>query len=421
MSKGSENLDKAINSYVKKGLEGLSYKNELYSLLESPDREVKLDLPFKRESGKFETLRAYRVQHSDVMGPYKGGLRLTDSVSVIEFRALAKLMTLKLSLFDLPFGGAKGGIRVDPETLTKSEKEKLLRDYIEELGCFLKSTKDIPAPDMGSGPEEMALIADILQSDKPSMAAVTGKPEDHGGIAFRKCATGVGVAFATELARKSFLPKKKKENLKVAIQGFGNVGSSAAKKLFQMGYKVIAVSDSTAGLYCEEGLHIDTLLKKKSGAKDFSDIKDYQKISNQELLTLDVDILIPAAKENTVNSSNMKDVKAKILVEGANTPVTQRATEYLDKTDIHVIPDIFANAGGAIASFFEWEARGRDKSESREHYEERLWNMMENTWSKMRRKKQKDLRQVAYRIALQNLKTRYNKRGYLLEEDEETS
>ena len=322
--------------------------------LKYPRRTLVVSVPVKMDDGRVKVFTGYRVQHNQTLGPFKGGIRYHHQVDLSEVAALAALMTFKNSLMNLPLGGAKGGVQVDPNKLSKAELESLTRRFTSEISPFIGPDKDIPAPDMGTDSQTMAWMLDTfsLESGFSQTGVVTGKPIEIGGSLGREAATGLGVIYATEKALEKM--NKRMSDSSIAIQGFGKVGMYAAIEGYAKGAKVVAVSDVSGALYNERGINIAELsryIKEKKVVKDFPEAKA---ISNEELLTLEVDVLAPCALEGVIHAANAKNVKAKIIIEGANGPTTREADEILDSKGVMVVPDILANGGGVVVSYFEW-------------------------------------------------------------------
>ena len=307
------------------------------------------------DNGDIKVFKGYRVIHSTILGPSKGGLRYDPSVNLDEVTALASWMTWKCAVVDIPYGGAKGGICCDPRNMSTGELERLTRSYTQSMYSVFGPDKDIPAPDVGTGPNQMAWLMDEYSRARGTTvnAVVTGKPIILGGSVGRIEATGRGVMVSTLAA----LTKMKINPFKatVAIQGFGNVGSWAAQLLKERGCKIIAISDVSGGYYNEEGIDVGKAITHKNENNGVLENFDGgKKITNEELLTLDVDVLIPAALENTITEKNANKIKAKLIVEGANGPTSHEADPILEKKGVIAVPDILANAGGVIVSYFEW-------------------------------------------------------------------
>lgn len=348
---------------LRDALEKSKIDAETRILLEHPKRVVDVAIPVRMDNGKLEVFRGYRVQYSDARGPTKGGIRFHPQVDLDEVKALALLMTLKCGVVSLPFGGAKGGVVVDPKKLSPTELERLSRGYISALFDVIGEDTDIPAPDVYTNPTIMGWMADEYARlrRKYVPAIITGKPLPLGGSKGREVATSMGAFIVLQEAVKRV--GKTPAETTVAVQGFGNAGYHLARFLHDAGFRVVAVSDSRGGVYFEEGLDPQHLweVKKKSGVVDevivhgaLKKEKGAKKISNKELLELDVDVLVPAALESVITEENVGRVKAGVVVEVANGPVTYEAGKELTKRGVLVIPDILANAGGVTVSYFEW-------------------------------------------------------------------
>jgi glutamate dehydrogenase (NAD(P)+) len=323
--------------------------------LKRPKRALVVSVPVRMDDGSIHVFEGYRVQHNMTLGPGKGGIRYHQDVSLSEVAALATLMTMKCSLVGLPLGGAKGGIRVNPNLLSRAEKQAMTRRYTVEISNLIGPDRDIPASDVGTGGQEMAWIMDSFSQIKGFAVpgVVTGKPVEIGGSLGREESTGRGVVFCAEEAAKILRIPMAKETT-VAVHGFGKVGSIAAREIAALGSTVVAVSDVSGGIYNRSGLDVVDCMK---WVKEKGTLKGYPKaepISNEDLLELDVDILLPCAMENVIHKGNADKVKAKLISEGANGPITHDAHEVLSKKGIYVVPDILANAGGVIVSYFEW-------------------------------------------------------------------
>ncbi len=324
--------------------------------LKRVERALIVTIPIRMDNGSMEIFEGYRVHHSTVRGPGKGGIRYSPEVNLDEIKALATWMTWKCSLLNLPLGGAKGGVCVDPRKLSKNELERLTRRYTSEIINIIGPDIDIPAPDVNTNAQVMAWIMDTYSMNKGRSipGVVTGKPIEIGGSVGREPATGMGLFFVLEaLCEKLSIDLKSQ---KIVIQGFGNVGGTIAGLLYNEGCKVMAISDISGALYFSEGLEIDKLLEWTQQGNYLKDYKDkrYKLITNEELLALECDILIPAALENQITYKNADNIKCKIILEGANGPVTPEADRILFEKEIRVLPDILANAGGVCVSYFEY-------------------------------------------------------------------
>jgi len=328
----------------------------LTKYLKRVERALIVTIPIKMDDGSLEIFEGYRVHHSTVRGPGKGGIRYSPEVNLDEVKALAIWMTWKCSLLNLPLGGAKGGVCVDPRKLSKNELERLTRRYTSEIINIIGPDIDIPAPDVNTNAQVMAWIMDTYSMNKGRSVpgVVTGKPIEIGGSVGREPATGMGLYFILEAMCEKLTFEMKSQ--KIVVQGFGNVGGTIADLLYKEGCKVMAVSDISGGLYFSEGLEIDKLLewtREGNYLKDYTD-KRYELITNDELLTIDCDVLIPAALENQITHKNANNIKCKIILEGANGPVTPKADRMLFEKGILVLPDILANSGGVCVSYFEY-------------------------------------------------------------------
>jgi glutamate dehydrogenase (NAD(P)+) len=331
----------------------MGLEREIQLLLRTPYRELIVQIPVRMDDGTLSMFHGYRVQHNGVRGPYKGGLRYHHDVDLAEVRSLAALMTWKTALIDVPFGGAKGGVTCDPGKMSRGELQTLTRGFAQKIDMCLGVYRDIPAPDAGTNAQTMAWIMDEYgKKHGYTPAIVTGKPVNLGGSLGREEATGRGVMIITREACKAFGIDLKKA--RIAIQGFGNVGSWTARLIAQLGAKIVAVSDVNGGVFCEAGLDIEKLWQHCKTTGSVGGFPGAKAIDNQELLTLDVDVLIPAALGGAVTKDNGEAVKAKLIIEAANSPVTPAADEILRRRGIAIIPDILANAGGVTVSYFEW-------------------------------------------------------------------
>jgi len=320
-----------------------------------PRREFTVNFPVRRDDGRVEMFTGYRVHHSTVMGPSKGGIRYSLNVTLDEVRALAMWMTWKCALVNLPYGGAKGGVLVDPKSLSLREKENLTRRYASELIPLISPHADIPAPDMGTGPQEMAWIMDTysMTVGYSVPAVVTGKPINVGGSEGRTEATGRGVIISMiEALKRQGITHP--GDVRLVIQGFGNVGYHAAAYAYEMGYKVVGISDIDSGIYNPNGLDIPAVRAYSTRNRTPAGFPGADTVTNAELLTLPCDVLIPAAMEGQITEHNAPHIRAKMIVEGANGPTTTEADDIINDRGILLVPDILANAGGVTVSYFEW-------------------------------------------------------------------
>ncbi len=403
--------------YLDRAFDNLHIEDEMQHFLRGCYRQVSFELPLKRDDGSMALFYGYRVQHDQSRGPFKGGLRFHPRVDMDEFVALARLMTWKCALLDLPFGGAKGGVNCDPEELSERELENLTKSLVVRLERLIGPDDDIPAPDMGTSPREMAWIVDAYAHRfgfEP--AAVTGKPLELGGSLGRLEATGRGVAHITSLAAKS--QGLELENATVAVQGFGNVGSQTARLLASRGAHVVAVSDVNGGRYNEDGLDIDSLFRSFQDAEGPVELSEVDGsgdgISNEELLGLDVDILIPAAIGNAITADNADTIKASLIVEAANMPVDSEADSMLREREVTIVPDVLANAGGVTVSYLEWVQNHHRYQWSEERVNRELKERMETAWDAVSERasdESVDLRLAAYLIAVERVVRAISLRG----------
>lgn len=382
---------------------------DLQHRLKEPDRVVEVDVPLEMDNGETKTFRGYRVQHNNIRGPYKGGLRFHPQVDLDEAKALAFWMTMKNALVGVPFGGGKGGIEVDPKELSQGELERLTRNFARELSHVIGPDKDVPAPDVGSNAEMMHWIADEYSKHigEHSPAVVTGKPVEHGGSEGRTEATGYGGGYVLETilrrAPERIILSGEKT---VTVQGFGNVGVYFAHYAVSRGFKVVGLSDSKSAIYMPEGIDIkaaEKFKKEKGSLAGFGGTD----ISPEEVLALPCQILVPAALENAITEANANSIKASVVLELANGPTTLEADAILNKKGVIVIPDILANAGGVAVSYFEWEQNRRNEKWAKDDVFAKLRPMMEQATEKVyaeSRAKKISLRDAAYSIALSALR-----------------
>ncbi|PZX54739.1 glutamate dehydrogenase (NAD(P)+) [Algoriphagus ratkowskyi] len=336
--------------------EKLGLSDEVYNVLKNPAKQVIVSLPITMDNGKIQVFEGIRVIHSNILGPAKGGIRFAPDVHIDEVRALAAWMTWKCAVVDIPYGGGKGGVRCNPREMSKGEIERLVRAYTLSMLDVFGPDKDIPAPDMGTGPREMAWLMDEYSKAKGMTvsAVVTGKPLVLGGSLGRTEATGRGVMVSALAAMQKL--KINPFQATCAVQGFGNVGSWAARLLEERGLKIVAISDHTGAFYNEKGINIvEAVAFRDANGGNLEGFKGGDKMLNAgDLLTLEVDVLVPAAVEDVITIHNVNEIKAKLIVEGANGPTSARADAIINQKGIMAVPDILANAGGVTVSYFEW-------------------------------------------------------------------
>jgi len=400
---------------------------EAYRLrLESCERELIVNFPVRMDDGTVKIFTGFRIQHNDTRGPAKGGLRYHPDVTLDETRALAALMTLKTAVVNIPYGGAKGAVVCNPELMSQAELERLTRRYASDISLVIGPERDIPAPDVGTNPQVMAWIMDTYSVLKgySVLGVVTGKPIGVGGSKGRFGATGRGCMVSARLAAKHL--GMSLDRATVAVQGFGNVGSAVAKFLAKEGCWVVAVSDVYGGVYNPKGLDLDGLLardasfarvgllarNRETGSVIGS--KDAETITNSELLALPCDILVPAAIEDQIVKANAADVKARILVEGANAPTTPEADKILNDNGVFVVPDILANAGGVVVSYFEWVQDLQAFFWSEDEVNHQLETVMHNAFHEvleMSQHQKVDMRNAAYLLAIKRIADAMEARG----------
>ncbi|MEM0456504.1 MAG: Glu/Leu/Phe/Val dehydrogenase [Nitrososphaerota archaeon] len=351
-------LNISFLSYVMKqfdeAAQTIGLSQDLCDVLKKPERSIIVSLPCRMDNGELKVFTGYRVQHNSARGPYKGGIRYHPDVTLEEVTALAMLMTWKCAVVDIPFGGAKGGVKCDPKNMSQAELERLTRKYTMAIANVIGPYLDIPAPDVYTDAQTMAWIMDTYSKIKnePAPAVVTGKPITLGGSEGRNEATGMGVAILTREVSK-YLGKPLK-GARVVVQGFGNVGYISAKLLQEMGCRIIAVSDSKGGICSNEQLDVEKVLNHKKMTGSVINYEKAKNITNEELLELECDFLIPAAIENVITSKNADRIKASAVIEAANGPTTPEADRILFEKGILIVPDILASAGGVTVSYFEW-------------------------------------------------------------------
>ena len=374
---------------------------QIIERMKIPDKIIMFRATVQLDTGPLKVFNCYRIQHSDVLGPYKGGIRFHPEVDLDEVKALALWMSLKTALVDIPYGGAKGGITVDPKTLSTTELERLVRKYTFRLVNDIGPNIDIPAPDMGTSAREMAWIFDEYRKHRDSAyGVVTGKPIALGGSLGRKEATGRGVVCAMLEAVKEL----GLSNYTVSVQGFGNVGSHAALDCHARGIKVVAVSDVTGSVHNPDGLDIPALIKHRDRTGGIAGFAGGQALA--EIVVYPCDVFLPCAKENTLTAENSGSIKARLIVEGANGPTTPEADRILDAMKVLVVPDILANAGGVIVSYFEWVQNREGFYWEEEEVNNRLFTRLRKAYARVRdmaNQKKISLRQAAYGLALDKI------------------
>jgi glutamate dehydrogenase len=412
-----ENMDVLVSTQtvIKEALEKLGYSEAVYELLKEPLRVLTVRIPVRMDDGSVKVFTAYRAQHNDSVGPTKGGVRFHPNVTETEVKALSIWMSLKAGIVDLPYGGGKGGVVCDPRNMSFRELERLSRGYVRAISQIVGPTKDIPAPDVYTNSQIMAWMMDeysrIREFDSPGF--ITGKPLVLGGSRGRETATAKGVTLMIrEAAKKRNIDLK---TARVVIQGFGNAGSYLAKFMHDSGATVIGISDAYGALYDPDGLDIEYLLDRRDSFGTVTNLfKDT--ITNQELLELDCDILVPAAVGNQITAKNAHRIKADIVVEAANGPTTLEATKILNDRGVLLVPDVLASAGGVTVSYFEWVQNNQGYYWTEEEVEEKLEKIMVKAFENVYRTAQTrnvDMRLAAYMVGVRNMAEASRFRGWV--------
>ena len=408
MSSSSNPTEAAYKSAVEK----LGLKSNIARALEIPDRELKVEIPFRRDNGEIDSVVGYRVQHNNTRGPFKGGIRYHHHVDIDEVRSLATLMTWKTALVDIPYGGGKGGIGINPSDYSKVELERISRKFFRAIDPIIGVNIDIPAPDVNTNAQVMSWFMDeYSQTHGYTPGIVTGKPLALGGSEGREAATGRGTAIITrEAAEKWNIDLK---GAKVVVQGFGNVGSYAAKFLHEYGCKIIGVSDISGGLYAPDGFDVEELFDYNYKHRTIDGYQHGKKITNEELLALECDFLIPAALGSAINEDNVDSLNCKIIIEAANGPVTGEAADKLWKKKIAIIPDILTNAGGVTVSYFEWVQNLQQfkwpEDEINQKLEQKMVAAFNEVYS-VKQNKNVPMRIASFMVAIDRVSTAYNLR-----------
>lgn len=413
--KDRENPFEAMMSRFHVASQLLGLEDEIYNVLKNPTRQVIVTLPVTMDDGTIRVFEGYRVIHSNILGPSKGGIRFDMGVNLDEVKALAAWMTWKCAVVDIPYGGAKGGVACNPLEMSAGEIERLMRAYTLAMAEVFGPDKDIPAPDMGTGPREMAWLMDQYSRMQGMTvnSVVTGKPIVLGGSLGRTEATGRGVMVTAMAAMEKLKINPYKATC--AVQGFGNVGSWAARLLSERGLIVQAVSDISGAYYNEKGIDIQAAVKYREQNKgSLIGFEGIEKITNDELLTLPVDVLVPAATEDVIRSTNAPNIKAKLIVEGANGPTSSKADNIINEKGIMVVPDILANAGGVTVSYFEWVQNRLGYKWTADRVNRRSDRIMKDAFSnvyKISKEYNVSMRIAAYMVAIDKVAKTYKYRG----------
>ncbi|MEM8902198.1 MAG: Glu/Leu/Phe/Val dehydrogenase dimerization domain-containing protein [Actinomycetota bacterium] len=408
----------AVNYFFLRAAEIDGLSDAAIAVLGATYRELRVQVPVRRDDGTMSVFEGYRVQHNGARGPYKGGIRYHPSADLEEVRALASLMTWKTALVDVPFGGAKGGIKVDPTGMSESEMERMSRTYFGQISHVIGPNRDIPAPDMNTNAQVMSWFMDEYgRRNGHTTQIVTGKPIALGGSLGREAATGRGVVVVLGEAVRAMELGEPSE-LTIAIQGFGNVGSFAARCAHELGYRVAAVSDVNGAIYSPSGLDVPKLLEHVAESGTVVDFAGADALTNEELIRLDVDVLIPAALGEVVTDRNVDEVRARLIIEAANHPVTPIADEALHERGVVVVPDILANAGGVIVSYFEWVQNNQELRWEEAEVNRRLDQRLTTAYRACRDFQNSSddvgsLREAAFGLAVDRVVEAATLRGYL--------
>lgn len=413
--KDKENPFESMMSRFHIASQALGLNDEVYNVLKNPVKQVIVSLPITMDDGSIRVFEGYRVIHSNILGPSKGGIRYDMGVNLDEVKALAAWMTWKCAVVDIPYGGAKGGIRCNPRQMSSGEIERLTRAYTQEMINIFGPDRDIPAPDMGTGPNEMAWLMDEYSRAHGMTinAVVTGKPLVLGGSLGRTEATGRGVMVSAFAAMEKLRINPYRAT--VAVQGFGNVGSFAALLMEERGCKVVAISDVSGAYYHEEGINIKEAINYRTANNgSLEGFNGGDKIEGEDLLTLGVDILVPAAMEDVITIRNADRIQAKLIVEGANGPTSAKADDIINSKGILVVPDIMANAGGVTVSYFEWVQNRLGYKWTRDRVNRRSDRIMKDAFEKVYQTALKygvSMRIAAYIVAIDKVANTYKYRG----------
>jgi glutamate dehydrogenase/leucine dehydrogenase len=404
----------------------LNLEENVAALLMHPQKIHEVTIPVKNADGVLATYRGYRVQYNNARGPYKGGIRFHPQVDVDEVKALSFWMAIKCAVVDIPYGGGKGGVEVDPQKLTEAELEQLARGYVRGLFAEIGPYQDIPAPDVNTMPQIMGWMMDEYSQlvGRTEPAAFTGKPVAAGGIAERDQATGKGGLILLEHLREKL--GKKPQEMRVAVQGFGNVGASFAFLAHDAGYRIVGLSDSVGAIVATGDKAIDPyavqekikkgIVKKVHCYGDVCDHTNYKEVSNAELLTMDCDVLVPAALENQITAENARDIQASIIIELANGPTTPEADQILTERDVIIVPDVLANAGGVVVSYFEWLQNINHTLHEAGMHDKNLTRIMVDAYDAVAKRQQKyavPMRTAAFILAIERIAAAMKDRGWV--------
>ncbi len=405
-----------VAGQIKDACQQLGLSESVYEILKEPQQFYDVSIPVRMDDGSVKTFKGYRSQHNNALGQYKGGLRFHPDVYPDEVKALSTWMTIKCAIVNVPYGGGKGAVAVDPRDLSEGELERLSRGFIRAIGHVIGPEVDIPAPDVNTNPQIMAWMADEFSKMRgyAALGVVTGKPVGFGGSLGRSTATSRGVSVCVEEAAKRI--DLDLEDATVAIQGYGNVGSYSGVYMQELGAKLVAVTDMYGGVYNADGIDAMGLVKHVEETGSVVDFPGTESFSNEDLFSIEVDILIPAALENVITSENAKDVKARIIAEGANGPTTPEADRILAEQGTLVIPDILANAGGVTVSYFEWVQNNYGYYWTAEEVDEKLRLLMVQAFANiydMHEEQGVKMRDAAYLFAIRRIAEAMEMRGWV--------
>ena len=417
VERGGDELNpfEAVSLFFDRAADHIGLADEMRDVLRTSYRELRVQVPVRMDDGTLEVFTGYRVQHNAARGPYKGGIRYHPDADLDEVRALAALMTWKTAVVDIPFGGAKGGVQCDARSMSDGEKQRLTRRFTQMISYVLGVNRDIPAPDVNTDARTMAWMMDAYSTRYGyTPAIVTGKPVELGGSYGRDAATGRGVVFCIEEAAKDL--DFNLDGATVAVQGFGNVGSWFARLVGELGCRVVAVSDVKGGVYAEQGLDVEAIMRHSLETGSVVEAPGTEALTNEELLELEVDILVPAALDRVITEANADRVRAPVIAEAANHPITPGADEILHAAGKLVIPDILANAGGVTVSYFEWAQNIQQFRWEEDRVNAELRKTMARAWKQVHARAQDDgvpLRLAAFAVAVEKVDQADRLRGYV--------
>jgi glutamate dehydrogenase (NAD(P)+) len=404
-----------VSFFFDQAAEHVGLSDEMRQVLRGTYRELRVQVPIRMDDGRLEVFTGYRVQHNGARGPYKGGIRYHPDADLDEVRALAALMTWKTAVVDIPYGGAKGGVQCDPTKMSEGEKQRLTRRFTQMISYILGVNRDVPAPDMNTDAQTMAWMMDAYSGRYGyTPAIVTGKPVELGGSLGRDAATGRGVVYTLAESAKDLGVEL--AGATVAVQGFGNVGSWTGRLIGELGCRVVAVSDVKGGIHRGDGLDVQAVYDHVRESGSVVEAPETEAISNEDLLELDVDVLIPAALDRVINSANAGRIKSRLVVEAANHPVTPAADEVLHEKGAVVIPDILANAGGVTVSYFEWVQNIQQYRWEEDQVNDELRKVMARSWRAVHTRATVDgvpLRLAAFALAVEKVERAARLRGYV--------